>query len=102
VWAGQASVRADVERIEVMWLEALAASGGPFLYGEFGAVDAMYAPVCMRLRGYALPMLPHVRRYVERVTAAPGVAAWIHDALAEHDFVPEDEPYRNPDRSPRA
>jgi glutathione S-transferase len=102
VWAGQASVRADVERIEVMWLEALAASGGPFLYGEFGAVDAMYAPVCMRLRGYALPMSRHVKSYVDRVAAAPGVAAWIHDALAEHDFVPEDEPYRNPDRSPRA
>lgn len=101
VWAEQAGVRADVERIEVMWLEALAASGGPFLYGEFGAVDAMYAPVCMRLRGYALPMSPHVRSYVERIAAAPGVAAWIHGALAEHDYVPEDEPYRNPDRSLR-
>ncbi len=99
VWAEQAGVRADVERIEVMWLEALAASGGPFLYGEFGAVDAMYAPVCMRLRGYALPMSPHIRSYVDRVAAAPGVAAWIAEALAEHDFVPEDEPYRNPDRT---
>jgi glutathione S-transferase len=102
VWAGQPGVRADVERIEVMWLEALAASGGPFLYGEFGALDAMFAPVCMRLRSYALPMSPHVRSYVDRVVAAPGVAAWIKDALAEHDFIAEDEPYRNPDRSPRA
>jgi glutathione S-transferase len=101
LWTEQAGVRADVERIEVMWLEALAASGGPFLYGAFGAVDAMYAPVCMRLRGFALPMSPHVKSYVERVAAAPGVAAWIADALAEHDFVPEDEPYRNPDRSLR-
>ncbi len=101
IWAEQAGVRADVERIEVMWLEALAASGGPYLYGEFGAVDAMYAPVCMRLRGYALPMSPHVKSYVERIAAAPGVAAWIHDALAEHDYVAEDEPYRNPDRTPR-
>ncbi len=102
IWAEQAGVRADVERIEVMWLEALAASGGPFLYGSFGAVDAMYAPVCMRLRGYALPMSPHVKSYVDRVTAAPGVAAWMADALTEHDYVPEDEPYRNPDRSLRA
>jgi glutathione S-transferase len=101
LWAEQAGVRADVERIEVMWLEALAASGGPFLYGAFGAVDAMYAPVCMRLRGYALPMSPHVKSYVERVAAAPGVAAWIKEALAEHDYVPEDEPYRHPDRSLR-
>ena len=101
VWNEQADVRADVERIEVMWLEALAASGGPFLYGEFGAVDAMYAPVCMRLRGYALPMSPHVKGYVDRVAAAPGVAAWVQGALTEHDFVPEDEPYRNPDRTLR-
>jgi glutathione S-transferase len=101
LWAEQAGLRADVERIEVMWLEALAASGGPFLYGEFGAVDAMYAPVCMRLRGYALPMSPHVKSYVEHVAAAPGVAAWIKEALTEHDYVPEDEPYRNPDRSLR-
>jgi glutathione S-transferase len=101
LWAEQAGLRADVERIEVMWLEALADSGGPFLYGEFGAVDAMYAPVCMRLRGYALPMSPHVKSYVDRVAATPGVAAWIQGALTEHDYVPEDEPYRNPDRTLR-
>jgi hypothetical protein len=28
------------------------------------------------------------------VVAHPAVAAWIDDALAEQDFVPEDEPYR--------
>ena len=94
LWAEQPTVRANVERIEVMWAQALLDSGGPFLFGEFGAVDAMYAPVCMRLRSYALPMSPSVKAYVERVSAAPGVAAWIADALAEHDFVEEDEPYR--------
>ena len=94
LWAEQPTVRANVERIEVMWAQALLDSGGPFLFGEFGAVDAMYAPVCMRLRSYALPMSPSVKAYVERVVAAPGVAAWIADALAEHDFVEEDEPYR--------
>jgi glutathione S-transferase len=35
-----------------------------------------------------------VAAYMERVVALPGVAAWIDDALAEHDFVPFDEPYR--------
>jgi len=94
IWAEQAEVRANVERIEVMWLEALAASGGPFLFGAFSAVDAMYAPVAMRLRTYALPMSPHVRAYVEHLSAAPGVAAWIADALAEKDFLDFEEPYR--------
>jgi glutathione S-transferase len=95
IWAEQPEVRADVERIEVMWLEALAASGGPFLFGAFCAADAMYAPVAMRLRTYGLPMSPHVASYVQRLSAAPGVAAWIHDALAEQDFLDFEEPYRS-------
>jgi glutathione S-transferase len=94
LWAEQPGLRNDALRIELMWAEALTASGGPFLFGDFGAVDAMYAPVCMRLRSYGLPMPPTTRTYVDRICAAPGVAAWIADALAEHDFVPEDEPYR--------
>ena len=94
IWAEQAAVRANVERIEVMWVDALNASGGPFLFGEFGAVDAMYAPVVTRLRSYALPMSPAVQAYTQRVVAAPGVAAWIADALAEHDFLDFEEPYR--------
>ena len=94
IWAEQATVRADATRIELMWAEALLASGGPFLFGEFSAVDAMYAPVCMRLRSYALPVPASTQRYIEHMVAAPGVAAWMAQALAEHDFVPEDEPYR--------
>ena len=93
-WAEQPALRNDALRIEVMWAEALAASGGPFLFGEFCAADAMYAPVCMRLRSYALPMPATTRGYVDRVAATPAVSAWIADALTEHDFVPEDEPYR--------
>jgi glutathione S-transferase len=102
IWAEQPAVRANVERIEVMWLEALTNSGGPFLFGAFGAVDAMFAPVCMRFLSYGLPLQPHVKSYVDRVAAAPGVAAWIKDALAEHDYILEDEPYRNADRSLKA
>jgi glutathione S-transferase len=32
--------------------------------------------------------------YVDRVCALPGVKAWIDEALAEHDFIDFDEPYR--------
>jgi len=32
--------------------------------------------------------------YIERVQALPAVAAWTKDALAEHDFLPFEEPYR--------
>ena len=94
LWEEHAALRNDALRIEVMWAEALAASGGPFLFGDFGAVDAMYAPVCMRLLSYGLPMPATTRLYVEHMRTAPGVAAWIADALEEKDFIAEDEPYR--------
>lgn len=94
IWREQAAVRDDVMRIETAWLDALNASGGPFLFGAFSAADAMYAPVCMRLRTYRLPATPHAWDYVARVALAPGVKAWISDALQEHDFIAFDEPYR--------
>lgn len=94
VLAEQPAVAADLARIVAMWQGALAASGGPFLFGGFGIVDAYYAPVVSRLRTYALPVPAEVAAYMDRVWTSPGVAAWVADALAERDFVPFDEPYR--------
>lgn len=88
------ALRADLARIDAIWSEAVAASGGPFLFGEFGAVDAYFAPVAMRIKTYALPLSPVAAAYAERLRAAPGVAAWIADALAEQDFLDFEEPYR--------
>jgi glutathione S-transferase len=94
VWAEQAAVQRNVARIEQMWTEALQASGGPMLFGPFSAVDAYFAPVCMRLNTYALPVSDTVRAYVDRVCAMPSVKRWMHDALAEADYLDFDEPYR--------
>jgi len=94
IWVEHADVRADVKRIESMWAEALADSGGPFLFGAFSAADAYYAPVCMRFRSYALPLLDGTRAYIDRVAGAAGVAAWVADVLAEQDFLDFEEPYR--------
>ena len=95
VWRDKPGVRADVERIISMWTELLAEHRGPMLFGEFSIADAYYAPVCMRLKTYALPVPTVVSDYIERVCALPGVKAWISDALAEKDFVAFDEPYRS-------
>ena len=94
VWAEQPTVRANLARIEALWADALGAHGGPFLFGDFCAADAFYAPVCMRLSGYALPVSAASRAYMTRVTAAPGVQSWIADAMAEQDFLDFEEPYR--------
>ena len=100
VWRDQAGVRADVARLCGMWGELLAAQApradglSPLLFGEFSIADAFYAPVCMRLRTYALPLPADIQAYVDRVASLPGVQAWIGQALAEQDFLDFEEPYR--------
>ena len=94
VWRDKTGLRSDVARIQAMWEGLLQEHGGPMLFGEFSIADAYYAPVCMRLRTYALPVSDTVRAYMDRVTALPAVAEWIAGALAEKWFVIEDEPYR--------
>ena len=94
IWRDQAGVRADVERLVDMWGELLAQHGGPMLFGEFTIADAFYAPVCMRLATYALPLPAHIADYVARVQQLPGVKAWVDGALAEADFLAFEEPYR--------
>jgi len=64
------------------------------LYDQFSIVDAFFAPVCMRLATYELPVAPAIDAYVRRVRALPGVQDWVQGALAEHDFRPFEEPYR--------
>ena len=95
VWRDKPGVRADVGRIVSMWTELLTQHKGPMLFGEFSVADAYFAPVCMRLKSYALPLPPHISGYIDRVCDLPGVAAWVADALAEKAFVAVDEPYRS-------
>lgn len=90
----QAPVQADLDRLDSMWGELLAASGGPLLFGEFTIADAFFAPVVMRLRSYGLPVSEPVQSYMDKVVSLEGVSEWIRDALAENDFLPFEEPYR--------
>ena len=94
VWRDKPAVRDDVARVVAMWSALLAEHGGPMLFGEFSIADAYFAPVCMRLTTYALPVPPVISAYVARVSALPGVKAWIDGALAEKDFLECEEPYR--------
>jgi glutathione S-transferase len=93
-------LRADVARLCGLWGELLSTQPRlpngqqPFLFGEFGIADAYFAPVCMRIHTYGLPMPADMLAYVERVREAPGVKAWMVEALQEHDFLDFEEPYR--------
>ncbi len=94
VWRDKPAVRADVARLVEMWSELLDTHKGPMLFGDFSVADAMYAPVVMRLTRFALPVPPAITAYLQRVQDLPGVAAWVADALQEHDFREFEEPYR--------
>jgi glutathione S-transferase len=94
IWRDNAGVRTDVARLVAMWQQCLQASGGTLLFGNFSVPDAYFAPVCMRLVTYALPLPEDIAAYVQRVCALPGVKAWTDAARAEHDFLDFEEPYR--------
>lgn len=85
---------ADVARIDALWSACIEASGGPFLFGEFGIVDAMYAPVVMRFNTYAPALSPEAAGYAVRVTALSAVQQWIDAARRETNVIAEYEPTR--------
>jgi glutathione S-transferase len=86
-------VEANVRRIEAMWTDCRGrfGAGGPFLFGRFGAVDAMYAPVVSRFHTYAVAVAPATRAYMDAVMALPAWREW-HDAGVREPWVlAEDE-----------
>lgn len=81
----------DVERIETIWREAVARSGGPFLFGRFTAADAMFAPVVNRFEVYDLTRNPVSLEYMDAVKTHPAFQKWQDAALKETWVVSEDE-----------
>jgi glutathione S-transferase len=74
---------ADARRVMDIWREALAASGGPFLFGSFTIADAMYAPVTTRFTTYGVELDATCKAYVAAIAALPAMAAWRRDAATE-------------------
>jgi glutathione S-transferase len=87
----QAGVDADVARICEIWTGFTARSGGPYLFGDFSAADAMFAPVVNRFEVYDLVSDPAVLSYVAAMKAHPAWKAWETAARAETWIVPADE-----------
>ena len=77
--------RANVARIEQIWMDCRARYGelGPFLFGTFGAADAMFAPVVHRFRTYAIAVAPQARAYMDTMMALPAFQEWTDAGLAE-------------------
>ncbi len=75
----------EIARIEELWGECRGrfGAGGPWLFGEYSAADAMYAPVVLRFRTYGAQLGAPAREYVETALADPHLRAWLDDAERE-------------------
>ncbi len=87
-------VIANVRRIEALWGECRRrfGQGRAFLFGDFGAVDAMYAPVVSRLHTYGLTVNEASRAYMDAVMALPAWIEWRTAALQESWVMKGNEP----------
>jgi glutathione S-transferase len=75
----------DVARLEAVFADTQTrfAGSGPFLFGDFSAADAMFAPVVNRLHIYDVAVTPATRAYMDAVMALPAWQAWADGAVAE-------------------
>lgn len=85
------TVSKDLHRLETLLGGLLTHSGGPFLFGEFTAADAMFAPVATRIRTYSLPVSDLLNAYVEAIYSLPAFQQWLALALREPWIVDDDE-----------
>ena len=83
-------VQAEVLRILELWAQARAryGAGGPYLFGTFGAVDIMFAPVITRFVTYSIPVPRFAVAYMEAMLSHPWMREWI-DAAQEEPWVIE-------------
>jgi len=85
--------QANVQRIELIWTDCRTrfGAGGPFLFGAFGAADAMYAPVVSRFHTYAVALGPAARAYMAAIMNLPAWKEWLAAARDETWVLAEDE-----------
>jgi glutathione S-transferase len=88
-----AATAKDVKRIDAIWTGCRNkyGGGGPFLFGSFGAADAMFAPVVWRFHTYAVEVSATVLAYMRAVMALPAWHQWRDAARRETWVLAEDE-----------
>jgi glutathione S-transferase len=77
--------RADLVRLFELWsgLRARYGGDGQFLFGPRSIADAMFAPVCTRLRTYAVSAPDVAQSYCAAIFADPAFQEWEREGEAE-------------------
>ena len=80
-----AAVQADLDRLAVLWqhFDKADKPAGEFLCGEFSIVDAMFAPVAWRAKGYGLTISPAFNRWSKALMALPAMQQWVNEGAQE-------------------
>lgn len=74
----------DIQRILKLWTDALERSKGPFLFGEFGIVDAFFAPVVFRFYSYGIRIESSlIKNYMKQIENYEPIKNWYAAALNE-------------------
>lgn len=81
--------QADIDRITEIWRDCLNRYGGPYLFGERCAADAMYAPVATRFRTYDVKLDRLCAGYRDRLLAMPEMIEWSEAASLEPEEIDE-------------
>ncbi|WP_020484056.1 glutathione S-transferase family protein [Methylomonas sp. MK1] len=83
------AVHPDIERIGEIWqhYRQLHRHDGPWLFGRFTIVDAMFAPVALRFHSYQLETNKEAQAYVDSVLACPAVNAWMEAGKLESEVI---------------
>jgi glutathione S-transferase len=84
----------ELGRIMELWAQARArwGGGGDFLFGDFGAADIMFAPVCTRIVTYQLPIARFAAPYIDAVLQHRWMQDWIAGAQEEDWVIQQYEP----------
>ena len=83
----------DIDRICGIWRDCRAryGAGGAFLFGAFGAADAMFAPVATRLETYGVHLDDTCAAYSRAVLTLPAFVEWRDAAIREPWIIAEEE-----------
>lgn len=83
-------VREDILRVASLWTQLRTdyGQGGPYLFGQFGAADCMYAPLANRFNMYdpeltSLAGHPLASQYVRDILNHPFIQEWTAEAKLE-------------------
>jgi glutathione S-transferase len=78
-------VQEEIDRICEIWRECRVRYGaaGEFLFGDFTAADAMFAPVASRFQTYGVELDRDAAEYAQAILAMPAVRDWIEAAHGE-------------------